>query len=98
MSGRELWSRPKLAIAIAGALLVSGCNPPVPAPPPGLQSGSIAPRIVPLPASLSLAGGAPFQLTKETRVTLVGANPEVSAIGETLAALLRRATDFPVSV
>jgi hexosaminidase len=51
-----------------------------------------------LPVSLSLSGGAPFQLTKETRVTLVGASPEVAAIGETLAALLRRATDFPVPV
>ena len=98
MSARELSSSPKLAIAIAGALLVSGCNPLVPAPPPGPQSGALAPRIIPLPASLSLAGGAPFQLTKETRVTLVGANPEVAAIGETLAAQLRRATDFPVPV
>src|ERR1700693_4505804 len=98
MSARELWSRPKLAIAITGALLVSGCNPPAAAPPPGPQSGALPPRIIPLPASLSLASGAPFQLTKETRVTLVGANPEVAAIGETLAALLRRATDFSVPV
>ena len=97
MSARELWSRPKLAIAIAGALLVSACNPPA-AAPPGPQSGALTPRIIPLPASLSLAGGAPFQLTKETRVTVVGANPEVGAIGETLAALLRRATDFPIPV
>jgi hexosaminidase len=98
MSARELWSHPKLAIAIVGALLVLGCNPPAPAPPPGPQSGALPPRIIPLPASLSLAGGAPFKLTKETRVALVGANPEVAAIGETLAALLRRATDFPIPV
>src|SRR5258706_7183897 len=97
MSARELLARRKLAIAIAGALLVSACNPPG-APPPGPQSGALPPRIIPLPAFLSLAGGAPFQLTKETRVTVVGANPEVGAIGETLAALLRRATDFPVPV
>jgi hexosaminidase len=51
-----------------------------------------------LPASLSLSGGAPFLLTKETRVTFVGVNPEVAAIGETLAALFRRAADFPVPV
>ena len=97
MSARELWSRPKLAMAIALAILVSACNPPA-AAPPGPRTGSLAPRIIPLPASLSLAGGAPFQLTKDTRVTLVGASPEVGAIGETLAALLRRATDFPVPV
>jgi len=97
MSARELWSRPKLAMAIALAILVSACNPPA-AAPPGPRTGSLAPRIIPLPASLSLAGGAPFQVTKDTRVTLVGASPEVGAIGEGLAALLRRATDFPVPV
>jgi len=97
MSARELWSRRKLAIVIAGALLASGCNPPA-AAPPGPQSGALPPRIIPLPASLSLSSGAPFQVTKETRVTLVGSNPEVGAIGETLAALLRRATDFPAPV
>src|SRR5258706_8046187 len=97
MSARELWSHSGLGMAIAGALLVSACNPPA-AAPPGPRSGALAPRIIPLPASLLLAGSAPFQLTKETRVTFVGPNPEVGAIGETLAALLRRATDFPVPV
>lgn len=97
MSARELLSRSKLAIAIAGALVGSACNPPAGAPP-APQSGSIAPRVIPLPASLTVAGGAPFQLTKETRVTLADANPEVAAIGEALAALLRRGTDFPVPV
>ncbi|HMI49046.1 MAG TPA: beta-N-acetylhexosaminidase [Gemmatimonadaceae bacterium] len=97
MSARELLSHSKLAIAIAGALLGSACNPPAGAPPPP-QSGSIAPRIIPLPASLTLGGGAPFQVTKETRVTLADANPEEAAIGETLAGVLRRATDFPSPV
>ena len=98
MSARELWSRQKLAIAITGVLVMAGCTPPASAPPPAPQQGALPPRIIPQPASLSLAVGAPFGLTKETRVTLVGANPEVAAIGETLAALLRRATDFPVPV
>ncbi|HVS59951.1 MAG TPA: beta-N-acetylhexosaminidase [Gemmatimonadaceae bacterium] len=98
MSGRELLSCLKLALAVAGAVLGSGCNPPAPAPPPAPQSGVLAPRIIPSPASLTLAGGAPFELTTASRVTLVGANPEVAAIGEGLAALLRRATGFPLPV
>jgi len=98
MSARELWSRPTLAMAIAGALVMAGCTPPASAPPPGPEAGASPPRIIPQPASLSLAGGAPFAVTKGTRVTLVGANPEVAAIGETLAALFRRATDFPAPV
>ncbi|HMG70153.1 MAG TPA: beta-N-acetylhexosaminidase [Gemmatimonadaceae bacterium] len=97
MSACQVLSRAKLVMAITGALLGAGCNPPA-GGPPAPQSGSIAPRVIPLPTSITLAGGAPFQLTKETRVTLVGANPEVGAIGETLAALLRRATDFPAPV
>ena len=98
MSGRELLSCVKLALAVAGAVLGSGCNPPAPAPPPAPQSGVLAPRIIPLPASLTLAGGAPFDLNKATRVTIGGANLEVAAIGESLARLLRRATEFPLPV
>lgn len=98
MSGRELLSCSKLALAVAGAVLGSGCNPPAPAPPPAPQPSALAPRIIPSPASLTLSGGAPFELTRTSRVTLVGANPEVAAIGESLAALLRRATEFPLPV
>ena len=98
MPGRGLLSCSKLALAVAGAVLGSGCKPPAPAPPPAPQPGAPAPRIIPSPVSLTLAGGAPFELTHATRVTLVGANPEVAAIGEGLAALLRRATGFPLPV
>lgn len=98
MSARELLSCSKFILVVAGAVLGSGCQLPAPAPPPASASGVVAPRIIPSPASLTLAAGAPFELTRETRITVVGANPEVAAIGETLAALLRRATDFPLPV
>jgi hexosaminidase len=97
MSVRPVLSSTKLVIAIAAALLGAGCNPPAGAPP-APQSGSIAPRVIPLPASLTLAAGAPFQLTRETRLTVADGNPDVAAIGEALAALLRRGTEFPVAV
>jgi hexosaminidase len=98
MSPRGLLSCPNLALAFVGAAIVSACNPPAPATPPAPVSGAVTPRIIPSPASLTLAGGAPFELTRATRITLVGTNPEVGAIGETLAALLRRATEFPFPV
>ena len=98
MSSRGLLSCSNLALAFAGAAMVSACNPPAPATAPAPVSGPVAPRIIPSPASLTLAGGAPFELTRATRITLVEANPEVSAIGETLAALLRKATQFPLPV
>jgi hexosaminidase len=43
-------------------------------------------------------GGAPFELTTASRITIVGTNPEVAAIGQSLAAFLRRATGFPLPV
>ena len=97
MSSRGLLCS-NLALAFAGAALVSGCNPPAPASQPSPVSGAVAPRVIPAPASLTLAGGAPFELSRTTRITFVGSNPEVAAIGQSLAALLRKSTDFPFPV
>lgn len=85
-------------LAVAAAVLGWGCQPPAPSSPPAPVPSLVVPRVIPSPASLALSGGPSFQLTKATRVTIVGSGPEVAAIGETLAALLRRATDFPIPV
>jgi hexosaminidase len=98
MSSRGPLSCPSIALAFTGVALVSACNPPAPATPPSPVRGSSAPQIIPAPASLTLAGGAPFELTRATRITFVGANPEIAAIGESLAALLRKSTEFPFPV
>jgi hexosaminidase len=45
-----------------------------------------------------LAGGGPFELTTATRITVASTNPEAAAIAEGLAAMLRRATGFPLPV
>src|ERR1700716_2235447 len=98
MSTRGLMSCSNLAFALAGAAFVSACGPSAPAPPPSPISGTAAPRVIPAPSSLALAGGAPFELTRTTRITLIGSDPEVAAVGEGLAALLRKSTDFPFPV
>jgi hexosaminidase len=85
-------------LAVAAAVLGWGCQPPAPSTPPAPVTSLVVPRVIPSPASLALSGAASFQLTKTTRVTIVGSAPEVAAIGETLAGLLRRATDFPIPV
>jgi hexosaminidase len=97
MSGREPVGCSRLALALAVAMLGVGCRP-VPVSPPAPQSGALAPRIIPLPVSLTLGRGAPFELTTASRITIVGNNPEAAAIGESLAALLRRATGFSLPV
>jgi hexosaminidase len=84
-------------LALAGAAFVSACNPPAPAPPSPVSSG-VAPRVIPAPSSLALQGGPPFELTRTTRITLVGSNPELAAIGASLASQLHKSTDFPYPV
>ncbi len=98
MFSRGVFSRLNLALALAGAAFASACSPPAPAPAPSPVSGTVAPRVIPAPASLALTGGAPFELTRATRITLVGSNSEVAAIGSTLGALLRKSTEFPFPV
>jgi hexosaminidase len=98
MSSRGLMSCSNLALALAGATFVSACNPSTPAPPPSPVSGTVAPRVIPAPSSLALTAGAPFELTRTTRIALVGSNPEIAAVGATLAAQLRKSTDFPFPI
>ena len=97
MSGWELLGRSRLALAVGAAMLGAGCHAG-PISPPAPQSGALAPRIIPAPASLTLGGGAPFELTHASQITVVGANAEVGAIAQGLAALIRRPTGFPVPV
>jgi hexosaminidase len=98
MSRRVVLPCSTLSLALACTIFGAGCRPAAPVLAPAPQSGTLAPRIIPAPASLTLAGGTPFEVTRATRITIVGTNPEVTAIGESLAALLRRATGFPVPV
>jgi len=71
---------------------------PQPVPEPALpQEGVTTPRIVPAPASLVIAAGAPFELTRAS-VIAVDDNAEARAIAETLAELLRPAIGFPFNV
>ena len=42
--------------------------------------------------------GAPFNVTRTTSIQLDASNPEVRAIGDALAAQIRKSTDFPVPV
>jgi len=45
-----------------------------------------------------LAGGPPFEIARTTGIYVDGSNPEVTSIGEVLAAQLRRPTGFPIAV
>ena len=71
---------------------------PQPLPAPTAPQEVVAiPRVVPAPASLVLAGGAPFEL-RRAGVISADANVEARAIAESLAEFLRPAIGFPFAV
>ncbi|HEX6070767.1 MAG TPA: beta-N-acetylhexosaminidase [Longimicrobiaceae bacterium] len=63
------------------------------APPSGLAA-----TVIPAPAEVRPAGGAPFAITAGTAVVVETAAPEVQAVAEQLAHILRPATGFPIPV
>jgi len=98
----------KFAVICAAAILGAACqasapasSPTVPQPtvpqPTSPQSGEVTPRLVPAPASLSLAGGPPYELMRSTVIAVDG-NPEARAIAESFAESLRPAIGFPFDV
>ena len=84
-------------VALVAALVGGACQPSA-APAPTPQAGATTPRLVPAPASMTLTGGAPFDLARTSTIVADASNPEVTAIAQTLASLIRRPTEFPMAV
>jgi hexosaminidase len=77
-------------------LLAIGCRGV--APPAGAPSvTALPPRVIPAPASLAYPEGEPFAITVGTRIVVSGGD-EATQVGETLAALLRKSTGYPLVV
>jgi hexosaminidase len=77
-------------------LLAAGCRgvaPPASAP----SVTALPPRVIPAPASISYPEGEPFTVTVGTRIVVSGGD-EARQVGETLAALLRKSTGYPLVV
>jgi hexosaminidase len=55
-------------------------------------------RLVPMPASVSAAGGAPFVVTNTTTIIVPAGGGDAARVGEMLGTLIRPATGFPVTV
>jgi hexosaminidase len=47
---------------------------------------------------MTMAAGAPYELTRGSSIVVDGTNPEVTAIAQGLGALLRKSTEFPMTV
>ena len=50
------------------------------------------PRIVPTPATVATLGGSPFSITPQTQIAVPDDVPDVAAVADYLADLLRRST------
>src|SRR4051812_10788644 len=104
------WNRP-LTFAALGSCLAcaTACRPTATAPATGptprptavlmppLASLDIH-RLVPMPASVSAAGGAPFVITNTTTIIVPAGGGDAARVGEMLGTLMRPATGFPVTV
>ncbi len=83
-------------LAVAGTILGAACQVPGPAPTP--QPARSIPQVIPAPASLVRAAGAPFEIIRTTSIIVDTSNAELRAIGEVLAAQIRVPTSFPIAV
>jgi hexosaminidase len=90
----SLRDRVRVVVA-AGAMIAAACAPkPTTAPTPVTRT----PQLVPAPVSLSYTAGPAFALQRTSNVVVDAGNADAAAIGEQLAALIRRPTDYPLNV
>ncbi|HEY1953305.1 MAG TPA: beta-N-acetylhexosaminidase [Gemmatimonadaceae bacterium] len=82
------------AFAITAAMAGAACAPTATTPIQPVRAG---PQIIPEPASMVVSAGAPFSVERSTGIYVDG-GVEASAIGEMLAAQIRKSTEFPVAV
>ena len=89
---------------LATIVLCSGsfaaCTPtaPVAAPPTTQQPIAMTPRIIPAPASITVASGDAFMLSVSAQIVIDPGNAEVSRTAELLAAIMRPSTGFAIPV
>jgi hexosaminidase len=90
----------RFAILVLWSGLFAACRPtgPVAAPPQAQLRTAAPPRVVPEPASLTLASGEAFALTDSTSIGVDAGNAEVSRTAEQLASVLRPSTGFAVPI
>jgi hexosaminidase len=88
----------KRVVLVTAALVLAACTPgpsPVATPPRPMITG---PQLIPAPSSLTLRSEAAFDLNRATSIVVDGANPEVAAIAQSFATILRPSTGFPLVV
>jgi hexosaminidase len=99
MFAGELLKSSKFAMVFGVGALVVSCTAPATVTTTTTPTPAVStPQLVPMPASMQLNGGAPFEITRTTSVTTSGGNADVAALGQTFAAFLRKATEFPLAV
>lgn len=88
-----------LAGCRTGAVAPSTSTPKRPTPVLMAPLSSMdAHRIVPLPVSVTAAGGVPYALTNTSTIVVPAGGGEPARIGEALASLMRPATGFPLPI
>jgi hexosaminidase len=86
------------AVMLSATLVLAACSTVPSSTTTTPRPVVIGPQIIPAPTSLTVRPGAPFDLTRASSIVVDGTNPEVTAIAQGLAALLRPSTGFPLLV
>src|SRR4051812_49481352 len=94
MHRKNLLHRATRAFAITIGMVAAACAPTATTPVQPVRAG---PQLVPMPASMVVAAGAPFSVEKATGIYVEG-GPAATAIAEMLAAQIRKSTEFPMLV
>jgi hexosaminidase len=85
------------SILLVGAALIVACRP-TPRQQEPVPTFMPRPAVIPRPASLTLAGGAPFALDSATDIVVRAMADSSQRIAEALAFQLRPPTGFPLSI
>ncbi len=86
------------AVLVAATFLLAACTT-VPSPTTTVPRPAVAgPQIIPAPALLTIRSGAPFEIRRGTSIAIEGTSPEVMAIAQGLATLLRPSIGFPFAI
>ena len=90
----------RAGIALAVCAVLSGCRAsrPTVAAAPIVPTFGAHQRLVPAPASMSVANGPSFAVTASTAIVVDADNEEVAATAEWLAGILRPSTGFAIPV
>jgi hexosaminidase len=93
-----LYSRRSVLVLCSGFFVACTSTGPVAAPPQTQLGGTVTPRLVPEPVSVTPASGDGFAVTDSTSIVIDSGNEEVARVAAQLASQLRVPSGFAILI